>query len=114
MNEAGIYKKPQFTPSSETKTTENKGSMELSELDTDSMLGTSSGSIGSLSLGSGSGGVKIMGSENTGISSAPTFEMSEDIPSFNEEKKPAFKAVDKEVPKFKPAGEKKAKFKAVK
>ena len=41
--------------------------------------------------------------------------MSKDIHSFDEEKKPAqFKAVKKEVPKFKPAGEKKAKFKAVK
>ena len=115
MNEAGVDKKPQFKPSSETKVTENKGSMELSELDTDSMLGTSSSSIGSLSLGSGSGGVKVMGGESSGISSAPTFEMSKDIPSFEEEKKPVqFKAVDKEVPKFKPAGEKKAKFKAVK
>jgi len=115
MNEAGVDKKPQFKPSSETKVTENKGSMELSELDTDSMLGTSSSSIGSLSLGSGSGGVKVMGGEASGISSAPTFEMSKDIPSFEEEKKPVqFKAVDKEVPKFKPAGEKKAKFKAVK
>ena len=38
------------------------------------MLGTSSSSIGSLSLGSGSGGVKVMGSETSGISSAPTFE----------------------------------------
>ena len=108
MNEAGVDKKPQFKPSSETKVTENKGSMELSELDTDSMLGTSSSSIGSLSLGSGSGGVKVMGGESSGISSAPTFEMSKDIPSFEEEKKPVqFKAVDKEVPKFKPAGEKK-------
>ena len=115
MNEAGVDKKPQFKPSSETKVTENKGSMELSELDTDSMLGTSSSSIGSLSLGSGSGGVKVMGGKASGISSAPTFEMSKDIPSFEEEKKPVqFKAVDKEVPKFKPAGEKKAKFKPVK
>ncbi len=113
MNEAGVDKAPQFTPTSETKTNENKGSMELSELDTDSMLGTSSSSIGSLSLGSGSGGVKVMGGETSGISSAPTFEMSKEIPSFEEDKKPAqFKAVDK--PKFKPAEKKKAQFKAVK
>ena len=108
MNEAGVDKKPQFKPSSETKVTDNKGSMELSELVTDCMLVTSSSSIGSLSLGSGSGGVKVMGGDASGISSAPTFEMSKDLPSFEEEKKPVqFKAVDKEVPKFKPAGEKK-------
>ena len=115
MNEAGVDKAPQFTPTSETKTNENKSSMELSELDTDSMLGSSSSSIGSLSLGSGSGGVKVMGGETSGISSAPTFEMSKEIPSFEEDKKPAqFKTVDKEVPKFKPAEKKKAQFKAVK
>tara|TARA_B100000029_G_scaffold128421_1_gene121952 strand:- start:319 stop:1920 length:1602 start_codon:yes stop_codon:yes gene_type:complete len=131
MNEAGINKSPQFTPTSETKANENKGSMELNELDADSMLGTSSSSIGSLSLGSGSGGVKVMGGETSGISSAPTFEtgfendfekrfdfakkMSKGISSSEEDEKPAqFKAVDKKVPKFKPAGEKKAKFKAVK
>ena len=54
MNEAGVDKKPQFKTTSETEATDNKSSMELSELDTDSMLGTSSSSIGSLSLGSGS------------------------------------------------------------
>ena len=115
MNEAGVDKKPQFTPSSETKTTQNKSSMELSELDTDSMLGTSSGSIGSLSLGSGSGGVKVMGGETSGISSAPTFEMSKDIPSFEEKKKPAqFKAVGDKPKKFKPVEKKKPGFKVVK
>jgi hypothetical protein len=98
--------------------------MELNELDTDSMLGTGSNSIGSLSIGSGSGGVKVMGGETAGISSAPTFEVSKDIPSY-EEKKPAqfkavsdkptkFKAVDDKTPKFKPSGKKKAEFKVVK
>ena len=123
MNEAGVEKTPQFTPTPETK--KNNNSMELSELDTDSMLGTGSNSIGSLSIESGSGGVKVMGGETSGISSAPTFEMSKDIPSFNEEKKPAqfkavsdkptkFKAVDDKTPKFKPSEKKKAEFKVVK
>ncbi|HIF37176.1 MAG TPA: hypothetical protein EYQ70_02010 [Marine Group III euryarchaeote] len=125
MNEAGVEKTPQFTPTLETKKTKNNNSMELSELDADSMLGTGSNSIGSLSIESGSGGVKVMGGETAGISSAPTFEMSKDIPSFNEEKKPAqfkavsdkptkFKAVDDKTPKFKPSGKKKAEFKVVK
>lgn len=115
MNEAGVDKKPQFTPTSETKTTENKSSMELSELDTDSMLGTSSSSIGSLSLGGGSGGVKVMGTESSGIGSAPTFEMSKDVPSFEEKKEPAkFKAVGDKPKKFKPVEKKKPSFKVVK
>ena len=115
MNEAGVDKKPQFKPASETQATENKGSMELSELDTDSMLGTGSSSIGSMSLGSGTGGVKVMGGESSGISSAPTFEMSTDVPSFKEEKKtPKFKAVDDKPPKFKAVDKKKPQFKAIK
>jgi hypothetical protein len=113
MNEAGVEKTPQFTPAPEIKKMKSN-SMELSELDTDSMLGTGSNNIGSLSIGSGSGGVKVMGGETAGISSALTFEVSKDIPSFNEEKKPAqFKAVDK-PPKFKPIKEKKPEFKVVK
>ena len=117
MNEAGVEKAPQFTPTPETKKKKSSNSMELSELDTDSMLGTGSNSISSLSIGSGSGGVKVMGGETAGISSAPTFEMSKDIPSFEEEKKPAqfkavndkpaqFKAVEDKPPKFKPSGKK--------
>jgi hypothetical protein len=113
MNEAGVEKTPQFTSAPEIKKMKSN-SMELSELDTDSMLGTGSNNIGSLSIGSGSGGVKVMGGETAGISSALTFEVSKDIPSFNEEKKPAqFKAVDK-PPKFKPIKEKKPEFKVVK
>ena len=100
--------------------------MELSELDTDSMLGTGSDSISSLSLGSGgSGGVKVMGGETTGISSAPTFEVSKEVPSFDEEKEPVkfkaisdkpakFKAIDEKPPKFKPTEKKKPEFKVVK
>jgi hypothetical protein len=125
MNEAGVEKTPQFTPTPETKKKKSNSSMELNELDADSMLGTGTNSIGSLSIGSGSGGVKVMGGETAGISSAPTFEMSKDIPSFNEEKKPAqfkavsdkptkFKAVDDKTPKFKPSEKKKAEFKVVK
>ena len=124
MNEAGVEKTPQFTPTPETKKKKSNNSMELNELDTDSMLGTGSNSIGSLSIGSGSGGVKVMGGETAGISSAPTFEVSKDIPSY-EEKKPAqfkavsdkptkFKAVDDKTPKFKPSEKKKAEFKVVK
>ena len=115
MNEAGVDKKPQFKPASETQATENKGSMELSELDTDSMLGTGSNSIGSMSLGSGTGGVKVMGGESSGMSSAPTVEMSTEVPSFEEEKEtPKFKAVDDKPPKFKAVDKKKPQFKAIK
>ena len=124
MNEAGVEKTPQFTPTPETKKKKSSNSMELNELDTDSMLGTGTDSIGSLSIGSGSGGVKVMGGETAGISSAPTFEVSKDIPSY-EEKKPAqfkavsdkptkFKAVDDKTPKFKSSEKKKAEFKVVK
>ena len=124
MNEAGVEKTPQITPTPETKKKKSSNSMELSELDTDSMLGTGTDSIGSLSIGSGSGGVKVMGGETTGISSAPTFEVSKDIPSYEEKKpvqfkavsdKPAqFKAVDEKPSKFKPTEKKKPEFKVVK
>ena len=126
MNEAGVEKTPQFTPAPETKKKKSSNTMELSELDTDSMLGTGSNSIGSLSLGSGgSGGVKVMGGETTGISNAPTFEVSKEVPSFDEEKEPVkfkaisdkpakFKAVDEKPPKFKPTEKKKPEFKVVK
>jgi len=124
MNEAGVEKTPQITPTPETKKKKSSNSMELSELDTDSMLGTGTDSIGSLSIESGSGGVKVMGGETTGISSAPTFEVSKDIPSYEEKKpvqfkavsdKPAqFKAVDEKPSKFKPTEKKKPEFKVVK
>ena len=124
MNDAGVEKTPQFTPAPETKK-KKSNSIELSELDADSMLGTGSNNIGSLSIGSGSGGVKVMGGETAGISSAPTFEISKDIPSFEEEKKPAqfkavndkpaqFKAVKDKPPKFKPSEKKNPEFKVVK
>jgi hypothetical protein len=78
------------------------------------MLGIESNSIGSLSIESGSGGVRVIGGKTAGISDAPTFDVSEDIPSFDKEKKPAqFKAVNKTL-KFKPIKEKKPEFKVVK
>jgi hypothetical protein len=88
--------------------------MELTELDTDSMLGNSSGSIGSMALGNGSGGVKVMGGQSEGISNAPTFELSKDVPSFKEEKSPPkFTAISDKKPSFKPVEEKTPKFTAV-
>tara|TARA_B110000438_G_scaffold235895_1_gene232813 strand:+ start:2810 stop:4363 length:1554 start_codon:yes stop_codon:yes gene_type:complete len=106
MTEAGVEKSTQGTPQSQTKMSKNTSSMELTELDTDSMLGKSSGSIGSMALGSGSGGVKVMGGQNTGITSAPTFEISKEVPSFKEEKTPPkFTAVSNKKPKFKIAKE---------
>jgi len=106
MTEAGVEKSTQGTPQSQTKMSKNTNSMELTELDTDSMLGKSSGSIGSMALGSGSGGVKVMGAQNTGISSAPTFEISKEVPSFKKEKSPPkFTAVSNKKPKFKIAKE---------
>ena len=80
-------------------------------------LGEDSGSIGSLSLGSGSGGVKMMGGENAVIDSGTTFEIPQGNQSLAEEPKdnpPKFKAVKDNTPKFKPAGKKAAKFKIAK
>ena len=113
MNEAGVEKTPQFTPASEKTKKKSSNSMELTELDTDSMLGTSD-SIGSLSIGSGSGGVKVVGGETAGISSAPTFEESKDIPSYEEKKPVQFKAVSDKPAQFKAVEKKKPGFKVVK
>jgi hypothetical protein len=114
MTEAGVEKTAQEPQQAQSKMSKNTNSMELTELDTDSMLGTSS-SIGSMSLGSGSGGVKVMGGQNTGISSAPTFEVSKDVPSFKEEKKPPkFTPVKDKTPKFTAVSNKKPKFKVAK
>ena len=112
-NEAGVEKTPHFTPETVTTKKKSSNSMELSELDTDSMLGTGD-SIGSLSLGSGSGGVKVMGGETAGISSAPTFEESKDIPSYEEKKPVQFKAVSDKPAQFKAVEKKKPEFKVVK
>jgi hypothetical protein len=114
MTEAGVEKSTQEPQQNQTKINKNTSSMELAELDTDSMLGTSS-SIGSMALGSGSGGVKVMGGESTGISTAPTFELSKEVPSFKEEKKPPkFTAVKDKPPKFNAVSNKKPKFKIAK
>tara|TARA_Y100001960_G_scaffold289720_1_gene329789 strand:+ start:1063 stop:2619 length:1557 start_codon:yes stop_codon:yes gene_type:complete len=115
MSGAGVDKTPQFKPASAPEVPQTSNSMELSELDTDSMLGNDTGSIGSLSLGSGSGGVKMMGGNEQVASSNTTFKMSETVPSFKEEK-PKFKPAEKkETPKFKPAEKKETpKFKVAK
>ena len=112
MSGAGVDRTPQFKPTSTPDVPQTSNNMELSELDTDSMLGNEGGSIGSLSLGSGSGGVKMMGGDEKIASSSTTFEMSETVPSFKEEK-PKFKPAEKkEKPKFKPAEKKETpKFK---
>ena len=80
------------------------------------MLGTESGSISSMNLGGGSGGVKMMGgAEKTVINDAPEFKVSQEVPSFQDETKPKFKPKDEEkkTPQFKPKKEKKAMFKVV-
>ena len=88
--------------------------MELDELDTDSMLGKDNKGIGSLTIGTGSGGVKMMGGADEVVSSTTTFEMSKDVPSFptkTEDAPPKFKAVEDKPPKFKAADKKKPEFK---
>ena len=114
MSGAGVDKTPQFKPASAPEIPQNSNNMELSELDTDSMLGNEGESIGSLSLGSGSGGVKMMGGEEQVASSDATFEVSETVPSFEEET-PKFKPAEKkETPKFKPTKKKTPQFKVAK
>ena len=102
MSGAGVDKTPQFKPASSPEIPQASNNMELSELDTDSMLGNEGGSIGSMSLGSGSGGVKIMGGDEQVASSNTTFEVSETTPSFEDET-PKFKPAEKKTPKFKVA-----------
>ena len=117
MGNAGVDKVPQFKPAATPEITQTSNDMELGELGTDSMLGEDSGSIGSLSLGSGSGGVKMMGGENAVIDSGTTFEIPQGNQSLAEEPKdnpPKFKAVKDNTPKFKPAGKKAPKFKIAK
>jgi hypothetical protein len=107
MNAAGVEKEP--GTQANTQSTKTTGSMELDELDTDSMLGTSSGSVASMSIGSGTGGVKVMGGSESSFGSAPTFKMTEEIPSIKKDNVPKFKPTgNKEnVPKFKPTEKKK-------
>ena len=88
--------------------------MQLDELDTDTMLGTDSKSISSLSIGTGSGGVKMMGGSDEVVSSTTTFEVSKEVPSFPTETKapPKFKPTEDKTPKFKPTEKKETpKFK---
>ena len=116
MNAAGVEKAPSNQAS--TESTKTSGSMELNELDTDSMLGKTSGSVASMSIGSGTGGVKVMGGNESSFGSAPTFNMTEEIPSIKKDNVPKFKPMEnkntfkvvddkKNVPKFKPAEKKK-------
>ena len=117
MNAAGVETGPSSQqPSSEFAKT--SGSMELSELDTDSMLGKTSGSVASMSIETGTGGVKVMGGNESNFGSAPTFKMSEETPSVKKDnvpkfkpspKKDTFKVVDdkENIPKFKPTEKKK-------
>ena len=114
MTGAGVDKTPQFKPASGPEIPQTSNNMELNELDTDSMLGNESGSIGSMSLGSGSGGVKMMGGNEQVASSDTTFEVSEAVPSFEEET-PKFKPAEKKkTPKFKPTKKKTPQFKVAK
>ena len=117
MGNAGVDKVPQIKPATTPDITQTSNNIELGELDTDSMLGNDSSNIGSLSLASGSGGVKMMGGENAVINSDTTFEIPQGNQSLAEEPKdnpPKFKAVKDNTPKFKPAGKKAAKFKIAK
>jgi len=114
MSGAGVETVPQFKPSVAPEVPQNSSNMELGELDTDAMLGKGNNSIGSLSIGTGSGGVKMMGGTDEVASSATTFEMSKEVPSFpTEDAPPKFKAAKDKPPKFKAAEDKPPKFKAV-
>ncbi len=110
MTKAGVNKTPQFKAKTSPRPSPKSTSVELSELDTDSMLGKNQASVASMALGSGSGGVKVMGGQDAGFREAPRFEMSENDKQFQEKKEtPKFKPkkeVPKEnVPKFKPKKE---------
>ena len=106
MNAAGVDKGPSTQTNTESTTT--SGTMELNELDTDSMLGKTSGSVASMSIGSGTGGVKVMGGSESSFGSAPTFKMTEEMPSIKKDNVPKFKPTEKkDVPKFKPTEKKK-------
>ena len=74
MTEAGVEKTAQEPQQSQSKMSKNTSSMELTELDTDSMLGNTSGSVASMAIGSGTGGVKVMGGSESSLGSAPTFK----------------------------------------
>jgi len=113
MSGAGVETVPQFKPSVAPEVPQDSSNMELGELDTDAMLGKGNNSIGSLSIGTGSGGVKMMGGTDEVASSTTTFEVSKEVSSFPTEAPPKFKAVEDKTPKFKAAEDKPPKFKAV-
>ena len=106
MSGAGVETVPQFKPSVAPEVPQSSNNMQLDELDTDTMLGTDSKSISSLSIGTGSGGVKMMGGSDEVVSSTTTFEVSKEVPSFPTEAPPKFKAVEDKIPKFKPTEKK--------
>ena len=112
MSGAGVETVPQFKPSVAPEVPQDSSNMELGELDTDAMLGKGNNSIGSLSIGTGSGGVKMMGGTDEVASSTTTFEVSKEVSSFPTEAPPKFKAVEDKTPKFKPTEKKETpKFK---
>ena len=112
MSRAGVETVPQFKPSVAPEVPQDSSNMELGELDTDAMLGKGNNSIGSLSIGTGSGGVKMMGGTDEVASSTTTFEVSKEVSSFPTEAPPKFKAVEDKTPKFKPTEKKETpKFK---
>ena len=117
MSGAGVETVPQFKPSVAPEAPQSNNNMKLDELDTDTMLGTDSRSISSLSIGTGSGGVKMMGGSDEVVGSTTTFEVSKEVPSFpakTEDAPPKFKAVEDKSPKFKAVDKKKPEFKIAK
>ena len=109
MSGAGVETVPQFKPSVAPEVSQvSNNNMKLDELDTDGMLGKDNKSIGSLAIGTGSGGVKMMGGADEVVGSTTTFEISKEGPSFpvkTEDTPPKFTAVDKKKPEFKIAKE---------
>ena len=109
MSGAGVETVPQFKPSVAPEVSQvSNNNMELDELDTDGMLGKDNKSIGSLAIGTGSGGVKMMGGADEVVGSTTTFEISKEGPSFpvkTEDTPPKFTAIDKKKPEFKIAKE---------
>jgi len=116
MSGAGVENVPHFKPLVAPEVSQRSNNMKLDQLDTDSMLGKDSKSIGSLTIGTGSGGVKMMGGAEKVIGSTTTFELSKEVPSFPTETKasPKFKTVEDKTPKFTAVGKKKPEFKIAK
>jgi hypothetical protein len=66
-------------------------------------------------MGTGSGGVKMMGGVDEVVGSTTTFEVSKEVPTFpiETEAPPKFKAAEDKPPKFKAAEDKPPKSKTV-